>query len=122
MTVVLGILAALGTTFLGELRERAAGSVVLSDIRRLPVALEEHQAANGDLPADLAELRAAGFRTSDGVCVVEYEVDQQDRRVEIRLRHRTHDVRYSWKYPDQRAPEGPDAGPPPWSNGNRSCL
>lgn len=122
VTVLIGILAAIGTRYYANLKESAAETVVLSDIRQLPLALEEHQAEHGDLPADLAELNAAGFRTSEGVCVVEYEADQQDRKVEVRLRHETYDVRYSWNYPDDPTPEGPGGGPPPWSNGNRSCL
>lgn len=122
VTVIVGILAAMATVAFDRTRESAFASVVVSDIRQLPVVVESHLAEHGELPRDVAELKEAGFRTSENVCVTEYEADQETDSVELRLRYRGHDVFSSWDYPEEGAPEAPDQGPPPWSNGNRGCL
>lgn len=122
VTVIVGILAAVAAQVMGGVRESASAAVVVSDIRRLPLVVEPYLAEHGEFPGDVSELKAAGFRTSENVCITEYEVDQAAGTVEIRLRYRGQDVFSSWVYPEEGAPEAPDDGPPPWSNGRRSCL
>ncbi len=109
VTVIIGILAAIGAEAYGGLKRKAAASTVLADIRKVPAAVETHRAGHADLPSDLEELTAAGFRTSQGVCVTDLAVDQEEGDLEIRLRHRDYGIHYRWDYPDEANPEQ-DAG------------
>lgn len=115
VTVIIGILAAIAAEAYTGIKRKAAAATVQADARKVPVAVETHLADHGDLPADLAGLEAAGFVTSDRVCVTAFEADPGDGKVEVTLRHREYGVAYRFDHPD-------DAAPRPVDDADGTCL
>lgn len=115
VTVILGIVAAIAAEAYTGIRRQAAAATVQADARKVPSAMEVHLAEHGDLPADLPALEAAGFGSSEGVCVSGYEVRQGDGTVTVTLRHRDYGVAYRFSHPGDAAPE-------PVDDADGSCL
>ena len=71
---IIGILASIAIPMMGQYRSRAYDGASVTDLRHAMTAVEAAISSGDPPPADPVDLEAYGYRPSDGVTFVRYQV------------------------------------------------
>jgi prepilin-type N-terminal cleavage/methylation domain-containing protein len=71
---IIGILAAIAIPIMGQYRARAYDGAAITDLRNAMIAVEAAVSAGASAPQTPADLQLYGYRPSEGVTFVRYQV------------------------------------------------
>lgn len=98
---IIGILAAIAIPVMGQYRARAYDSAAITDLRNAMTAIEAAISSEDPPPANPNDLQLYGYRPSDGVTFVRYQVGNVSGLPDVHMHTQHAGSRRAWhtRYP-----------------------